>query len=116
VGAAAGAAQAERIEDLPPAIMGTVGIASGVYVLMALSLSFMVTPDQLLACGTTEATDAPLAPAGQTYTPIQGDGCPAALDRNYQLAFNYAFTANGAPARGSLSHGQPLHEQVSRSR
>jgi hypothetical protein len=96
--------------------MGTVGISCLVYTLMALSMSMMVTPEGLSACGSStgdpvaddyyDASTSLGAPAAAQPPPNpdmpNADACAPGTFKNYGLAFSYAFSVNGERLPGRI--------------
>mmetsp|Transcript_3310 Transcript_3310/g.6635 ORF Transcript_3310/g.6635 Transcript_3310/m.6635 type:complete len:737 (-) Transcript_3310:731-2941(-) len=74
--------EARDIRDTPKAIMSTVGISGAIYIFLSLSLSFLVTVQELQACSDT----------------VTGNPVPCSAPgsaRAYEDAFVYGFTLRG---------------------
>jgi len=54
------ALQTQRVEYIPPAILGTVGISGTLYIMLAVALCVMVTPTQLNECADDRGDPDPL--------------------------------------------------------
>ena len=76
--------QTRDIKDTPKALLGTIGISATVYAFMALSLAFLVTPEQLNLC------------TNQVGDQVQTNECRPPNAVAYASAFTFAFNVVGA--------------------
>lgn len=79
------ALQAKDVSDVPKALIATIGLNAFIYTLVALSLAFIVTSDELLTCVTSVGD--PVEPQPAT--------CLRPNLVAYQYGFVYAFNLQG---------------------